>query len=288
MAACGPAPPRVPPYSGPYHVYPCDSRWRDPCLCSIQIGDPPAFSTELGSLFEVIVPSFAAVRDACVNTVFADPPFNLGKEYGASVNDRRTDAEYLDWCRQMAGRMLPDRSSRRGDLRLQHPSLEYRAGALSGCARDAVPALDRGEPQVRPADPRPALSGTLQLALLHKGKPKTFRRIRTPIETCRHCGGELKDYGGHRDAMNEIGVNLMDVWTDVPPVRHGKFKSSKHKANALLDEDPRSRGGDDDPSRARWCSTRSGAAGRPMRSASGRTADGSASRSPRPMSSSSD
>ena len=33
--------------------------------------------------------------------------------------------------------------------------------------------------------------------------------------------------------MNEQGVNLMDVWTDVPPVRHGKFKSSKRKANAV-------------------------------------------------------
>ena len=66
-----------------------------------------------------------------------------------------------------------------------------------------------------------------------KGKPKTFRKIRTPIETCRHCGGEIKDYGGHRDAMNDLGVNLMDVWTDIPPVRHGKFKSSKRKANAL-------------------------------------------------------
>ena len=66
-----------------------------------------------------------------------------------------------------------------------------------------------------------------------KGKPKTFRKIRTRIETCRHCGGELKDYGGHRDAMNDKGVNLMDVWNDVPPVSHWKFKSKKRKANAL-------------------------------------------------------
>src|SRR5262249_5238194 len=66
-----------------------------------------------------------------------------------------------------------------------------------------------------------------------KGKPKTFRRIRTPIETCRHCGGEVRDYGGHRDAMNDKGVNLLDVWTDIPPVRHWKFKSKKRKANAL-------------------------------------------------------
>ncbi len=66
-----------------------------------------------------------------------------------------------------------------------------------------------------------------------KGKHKTFRKIRTPIETCRHCGGEIRDYGGHRGAMNDLGVNLMDVWTDIPPVRHWKFKSPKRKANAL-------------------------------------------------------
>jgi site-specific DNA-methyltransferase (adenine-specific) len=66
-----------------------------------------------------------------------------------------------------------------------------------------------------------------------KGKPKTFRRVRTPIETCRHCGGEIKDYGGHRGAMNPVGVNLKDVWTDIPPVRHWKFKSKGRRANAL-------------------------------------------------------
>jgi site-specific DNA-methyltransferase (adenine-specific) len=66
-----------------------------------------------------------------------------------------------------------------------------------------------------------------------KGKPKTFRKIRTPIETCRHCGGEIRDYGGHRKAMNPLGVNLKDVWTDIPPVRHWKFKSRERRANAL-------------------------------------------------------
>jgi site-specific DNA-methyltransferase (adenine-specific) len=66
-----------------------------------------------------------------------------------------------------------------------------------------------------------------------KGRPKTFRKVRTPIETCRHCGGEIKDYGGHRGAMNPNGVNLTDVWTDIPPVRHWKFKSKKRSANQL-------------------------------------------------------
>ncbi|MCK4792370.1 MAG: site-specific DNA-methyltransferase, partial [Desulfobacteraceae bacterium] len=66
-----------------------------------------------------------------------------------------------------------------------------------------------------------------------KGKPKVFRRIRTPIERCRHCGGEIKDYGGHRGAMNPKGVNLTDVWNDIPPVRHWKFKSRKRSTNQL-------------------------------------------------------
>jgi site-specific DNA-methyltransferase (adenine-specific) len=66
-----------------------------------------------------------------------------------------------------------------------------------------------------------------------KGKPKTFHRIRTPILVCRHCGGEVKDYGGHRDAMNPRGVTLKDVWTDIPPVRHWKYKSKDRPANAL-------------------------------------------------------
>jgi len=33
--------------------------------------------------------------------------------------------------------------------------------------------------------------------------------------------------------MNPKGVTLKDVWTDIPPVRHWKYKSKKRKANAL-------------------------------------------------------
>jgi len=33
--------------------------------------------------------------------------------------------------------------------------------------------------------------------------------------------------------MNPKGVNLTDVWNDIPPVRHWKFKSRKRSANQL-------------------------------------------------------
>lgn len=36
--------------------------------------------------------------------------------------------------------------------------------------------------------------------------------------------------------MNPNGVNLTDVWDDIPPVRHWKFKSKKRAANLLSTE----------------------------------------------------
>jgi site-specific DNA-methyltransferase (adenine-specific) len=66
-----------------------------------------------------------------------------------------------------------------------------------------------------------------------KGKPKTFNNIRIPIEACRHCGKDIKDYGGHRNRININGLNLSDVWNDISPVRHAKFKNNNRKVNQL-------------------------------------------------------
>src|SRR5689334_10105736 len=59
----------------------------------------PIFRTELGALFKgdclSVLPKIA---DGTADTIFADPPFNIGKEYGESVNDSRGDHEYLEWC----------------------------------------------------------------------------------------------------------------------------------------------------------------------------------------------
>jgi site-specific DNA-methyltransferase (adenine-specific) len=195
---------------------------------------PPIFATEHGALFEgdclTVLPKIA---DTCVDTVFADPPFNLGKDYGNGVNDRRAEREYLGWCHQWIGECvrilkpggafflynLPKWNVELGHHLLAR-GLQFRHWiALS--IKFGLPIAGRLYPS------------HYSLLYYTKGKPKTFRRIRTPIETCRHCGGEIKDYGGHRGAMNPAGVNLTDVWNDIPPVRHWKFKSKKRRANAL-------------------------------------------------------
>ena len=73
-------------------------------LDSVVSPDPtamkPAFSTERGAVYKGdCMALFASIRDGCVDTVFADPPFNLGKDYGNGAHQDELDtADYLDWC----------------------------------------------------------------------------------------------------------------------------------------------------------------------------------------------
>lgn len=59
----------------------------------------PTYASSLGALYSddcmAILPW---IKDEVVDTVFADPPFNLGKEYGNRSNDSLSEKAYLDWC----------------------------------------------------------------------------------------------------------------------------------------------------------------------------------------------
>jgi site-specific DNA-methyltransferase (adenine-specific) len=174
-----------------------------------------------------------SIRDEVVDTVFADPPFNLGKEYGERCNDLKPDGEYLDWCKRWVAECV--RTVKPGGALFLYnlPKWNVLLGAyLTELGMDFRHWIAI---EMSACLPIPGRLHPSHYSLLYytKGKPKTFRRIRTPIQICRHCAGEVKDYGGHRDAMNPKGVNLKDVWTDIPPVRHWKFKSKDRRANAL-------------------------------------------------------
>ena len=194
----------------------------------------PFHTTSLGALFAAdCMKILPLIKEKTVDTVFADPPFNLGKEYGRNTDDSLPGEHYIAWCQEWltecvrvlkpGGSLflynLPKWNVLLGAF-LSQQGLEFRhwiAIEISAC----LPI---------PGRLHPSHYGLLYYS---KGKPKKFYRIRTPILTCRHCGGEVKDYGGHRDAMNPRGVTLKDVWTDIPPVRHWKFKSKERRANAL-------------------------------------------------------
>ena len=194
----------------------------------------PAYLSSLGALFSgdcmAVLPF---IKNAVVDTVFADPPFNLGKEYGVNCDDRKPEDQYLTWCKQWVAECVRTIKPGGAFFLYNLPKWNVILGAyLSELGMDFRHWIAI---EMSASLPIPGRLHPSHYSLLYytKGKPNTFRRIRTPIQICRHCGGEVKDYGGHRDAMNPKGVNLKDVWSDIPPVRHWKFKSKERRANAL-------------------------------------------------------
>lgn len=174
-----------------------------------------------------------ALPDGCIHTVFADPPFNIGKSYRAGTDDERPEDEYLDWCRTWLDECVRVLAPG-GALFVYHlPRWNVPLGAhlLSrGLQFRHWIAVEMSASLPIRGRLHPSHYGLLYLT---KGKPRVFRRIRTPVQTCRHCDGDVKDYGGHRSALHPDGITLKDVWSDIPPVRHSRFKVKGRKANAL-------------------------------------------------------
>jgi site-specific DNA-methyltransferase (adenine-specific) len=61
----------------------------------------PAYKTDLGALFaNDCMKCLPLIKDEVIDTVFADPPFNLGKEYGKNTNDKIPEKKYIEWCKE--------------------------------------------------------------------------------------------------------------------------------------------------------------------------------------------
>jgi site-specific DNA-methyltransferase (adenine-specific) len=206
----------------------------DPASTLTRLDLAPMMTTPRGALFnDDCLTLLRAMKAESVDTVFADPPFNLGKSYGKKVNDNLLESEYVEWGREWIRESVRALKPGGSFFLYNLPKWNVLFGSyLVELGMDfrhwIAISIKFGLPiqgRLYPAH--------YSLLYYTKGKPKTFGKIRTPIETCRHCGREIKDYGGHRNAMNPKGVNLTDVWTDIPPVRHWKFKSKKRSANQL-------------------------------------------------------
>jgi site-specific DNA-methyltransferase (adenine-specific) len=184
----------------------------------------PYLTTRYGVLFNIdCLKLLRALKSEIVDCVFADPPFNLGKDYKNEFDDKVKEAEYYEWCHQWITECtrllkpggafflyaLPELAVRFANM------MNERLNFRHWIALTMKGTYSRGK-KLYPA----------HYALLYytRGEPKTFNRVRVPVPTCRHCGKEVKDYGGHRKKLNPAGLNLTDFWEDTSPNRHQKYK----------------------------------------------------------------
>lgn len=191
------------------------------------------FRTEGGKLFQGdCISLLSDLEDETFDLVFADPPFNLNKIYPSEINDNLTTLEYIKWTEDWLDECIRTLKTG-GSLFLWNiPKwnslfahyLNQRLTFRHWIAVDIKYSL--------PIQGRLYPSHYSLLYYVKGEKPKTFHPDRLPMEICPKCYKDLKDYGGYKNKMNPLGINLTDVWFDIPPVRHTKYKGRKD-ANEL-------------------------------------------------------
>lgn len=187
----------------------------------------PRLTTSSGVLFQSdCLDLLEELPDDSVHVIFADPPFNLGKNYGNGFLDKLSDQSYLTWSHRWLEQcsrvlapggalfiyVLPRLAAYFATRLEEHCRLDFR----HWIALTMKATFPRGS-RLYPA----------HYALLYftKGAPRVFNKIRTPIPKCRKCGEEKKDYGGYRSLIHPDGVTLSDFWDDTSPNRHRSSKA---------------------------------------------------------------
>jgi site-specific DNA-methyltransferase (adenine-specific) len=189
-----------------------------------------AFSTDLGSVYNVdCMRLLATVGDDLIDTVFADPPFNLAKDYGNGKDkDDLENGDYLSWCYSWMDECI--RVLKPGGSMFVYNMPQWAFHLAAHLDEKGMTFRHWIAVSMKGTFPRGRKLYPAHYALLYftKGNPTTFNRVRLPVPSCRHCGKDVKDYGGHRKFLNPLGLNLTDIWEDTAPARHHKFKARWH------------------------------------------------------------
>ena len=194
------------------------------------------YATPLGELYHAdCLDLLGSIASGSVDTFFADPPFNLKKDYGSNGSDNRAAGDYLKWCEAWLAEGVRILAPGGAFFTYNLPKWLMPQGtflsSIPGMTFKHWIAVDKAHSL--PIPNRLSTSHYGMLYFIKGDKPRVFDRdaVRIPIQTCRHCGRDVKDYGGHKKFLNPIGLNLSDVWDDIPPVRHKRYKS--RQANQL-------------------------------------------------------
>ena len=193
----------------------------------------PIYKTRLGTLYNTDCLNFLKrVENDSIDMVFADPPFNLNKLYPSKIDDSLKEQEYLKWCEEWIFESI--RALKPGGS-LFIWNLPSWNSKLSGFISGYMTFKHWISVDIKCSLPIKGRLYPSHYSLLYyvKGeKESNFSPDRLPTVTCPKCFDNFKDYGGRKNKMNPAGVSLADVWVDIHPVRHSKYKK-RQGANEL-------------------------------------------------------
>lgn len=161
---------------------------------------------------------FEKIPDSSIDVTFADPPFNLRKNY-TSYKDSLEFQVYLDWCERWISEMVRV-TKPTGSIFLHNiPKwLTYYASYLNKLANfkhwiswDA-PTAPMGKSL------QPSHYGILFFTKEARGAK--IYELRYPHKRDRKQGFLWKDYGGKKDQLHPFGPLISDVWTDIHRIKH--------------------------------------------------------------------
>lgn len=169
-----------------------------------------------------------------VDLVFVDPPFNLGKDYNTKSFDDAIEVEqYRAWCKSWLKQLIRILKPG-GALFMYHwPKWLMELGAWLN-TQDELDYRSWIALKMKSGFPirgrlHPAHYGILYYT--KRGAKHTFNVVRQQTPICRHCGGEIRDYGGYRKKFDkyedENGVpwiQMSDFWEDTRPARQDKSR----------------------------------------------------------------
>lgn len=201
-----------------------------------------AYINRKGILFHAdCLDLLSGIKNDSIDLVFADPPFNLGKNYDTTAySDSMSTEAYKNWCRVWMSELVrvlrpggsltiyswPRWIIEVGSQLHTMPELEYRS-LISLKMKSGFPIKRRLHP-----------SNYCILYYTKKSAKPTFNVVRYRTPVCRHCGREIRDYGGYRDKFRRFEdadgipwIQISDFWEDTRPARHDK--SRKLKINEL-------------------------------------------------------
>jgi len=189
----------------------------------------PQFRSDLGMLYKNdCIDVLKNLEDDTFDLVFTDPPFNLNKDYDEGVCDDLSTSDYLNWTMRWVRECV--RILKPGGYLFVYNIPKW-CTHIAGYLNQYLTFWDWIAIDMKyrlPINRRLYPAHYSLIAYVKGTSPTTYNNQRIPLQTCRHCGGDIKDYGGYKSKMNPLGVNVSDVWTDIYPVRHKSTKNRKY------------------------------------------------------------